>query len=125
MAKPPKIEVVLPEPETMTVEKPADYSARGWLYFSHKKFNLAADDFTHVVGMDAADIEAWYGLGLTLKSEGAKGQAVEAFEHVLNLLGNIQDHQRSSVLGRLVRGQINHIQTGDWNLEKEVWKSIK
>ena len=79
------------------VEKPADYAERGWLYFSHKKFDLAADDFNRVVGMDASDIEAWYGLGLTLKGEGAKDQAVDAFEHVMRSVGK---YSRSPTLQR-------------------------
>ena len=57
MAKPPKFEVVVLEPETMKVENPADYSERGYLYFSRKKFDLAAEDFNHVLGIDANNFD--------------------------------------------------------------------
>ncbi len=125
MAKPPKIQEVVPTPESIKVEKPADYAERGYLYFSQKKYDQAKEDFRHVLGMDAFNLEAWYGLGLTLKGAGNNAEAVNAFEHVLNLLGYVEDHQRANVLGRLVKGHINQLKTGDWNLEKVVWKSVK
>ena len=125
MAKPPNIQAVVPTPESIKAENPADYAERGYLYFSQKKFDQASEDFRHVVGLDASNLEAWYGLGLALKGAAQNTQAIDAFEHVLNLLGNIEDHQRANVLGRLVKGHINQLKTGDWNLEKEVWKSVK
>jgi tetratricopeptide (TPR) repeat protein len=123
MAKYPITEESLPDPETMKPEKTDEYAERGYRYFSEKKYELAAKDFSHIVDMESGNIEAWYALGLTLKWEGEKTKAVDAFQHVLNLIGNIPDSQRANVLGRLTKGHINMITTGDWNLEKEVWKS--
>jgi tetratricopeptide (TPR) repeat protein len=124
MAKSPKAEMAKLEPETMKVEAPADYAERGWLYFSRKKFDLAIEDFRHVTESDANAIDSWYGLGLTLKANGSPEQAVTAFDHILAALNQIEDRQRASVLSRLVKGHLNQIKTGDWNLEKEVWKSV-
>ncbi len=58
---------------------------RGWLYYSHKQFELAIDDFQHVLTTDADNIDALYGLGLTQKAAGASPKALATFEQVLKL----------------------------------------
>jgi tetratricopeptide (TPR) repeat protein len=109
----------------MKVETSSDYLQRGWLYLSSHQLELAAQDFRHILETEAENIEALYGLGLTLKADGKKEPAVESFERILGLLPKIQDSQRASVLSRLVKGHINLMKTGDWNLEKEVWQRKK
>lgn len=123
MAKPQVAEPIA-DPTTMRVDTPADYAKRGWLYFSRQNFDLASQDFRHILNLDANDIDAWYGLGLAQKSAKNTAKALEAFEKVLSLIVIIDDPQRASILSRLAKGQINQIKTGDWNLEKEVWKSV-
>lgn len=124
MAKPKTIETPVPDPSTMIIASPADTLERGWLYYSSKKFDLAIADFQQVLAADANTLDALYGLGLTLKATGANPKALEIFEKVLAQIPNIPDHQKESVLSRLTKGHINQIKTGDWNLEKEVWKSV-
>ncbi len=124
MAKTIKTEWVAPDPENMKVDTQADYAERGWLYLSHKKFEQSINDFRHVVGTDSSELDSWYGLGLALKAAGSKDKALDAFEHVLSLINKVEDRQRASVLSRLAKGHINHINTGDWNLAKEVWKTV-
>ena len=124
MAKPPAAEIINLDPSLMGAETPAEYAKRGWAYFSTKKFDLSAEDFRKALSSDAGDVDSWYGLGLALKGSGTTSKALEAFEKILESIGSIEDRQRASVLSRLVKGQINMMKTGDWNLEKEVWKNV-
>lgn len=122
MAKPKIVEKGVPDPAAMNAETPMEYASRGWLFFSNHKYDRAVDDFRHILDVDKNDLDAWYGLGLSLKAAGSSDEAVEAFNHVLGLISVIENKQRASVLERLAKGQVNLIRTGDWNLEKEVWK---
>lgn len=124
MAKKNLPQTVALDPATMKVETPAEYLQRGWLYFSSQQYELAEKDFRRILETDAGHIDALYGLGLVLKVEGKTDKALEAFENILGLLSKIDDPQRANILGRLVKGQINQMKTGDWNLEKEVWQRI-
>ena len=124
MAKSIKTELAAPDPEKMQVSTQADFAERGWLYLSHKNYDRSVADFRQVVATDPGDMDSWYGLGLALKASGSKEQALEAFERVLALISKVEDHQRASVLSRLAKGHINQIKTGDWNLAKEVWKTV-
>lgn len=125
MAKKDPIQSTIPDPTTLKVEKPSDYLERGWLYFSRQNYEQAAADYQEVLTTEPEHIDALYSLGLTLKNQGESKRAVEIFEKILGLLPHIDDHQRASVLSRLVKGQINMMKTGDWNLEKEVWHRVK
>lgn len=124
MAKTPVISVEPPNPSTMKAETVDDYAKRGWAFFSIQQFDLSASDFNHVVAEEPENIDSWYGLGLALKGSGTTSQATDAFEKVLQLIHLVEDHQRANILGRLAKGQINQIKTGDWNLEKEIWKNV-
>lgn len=124
MAKPKSFEVSVPDPTLMKVETAADTMERGWLYYSHKNFDLAIDDFKHILTTDSDNVDALYGLGLTQKAAGTLPQALVTFEQVLKLVPNISDRQKKSILLRLVKGHINQMRTGDWNLEKEVWNYV-
>ena len=122
MAKPKIVESINLDPTAVKVESIMDYASRGWLYYSSRQYEKAVNDFRHVLEVNNDEMDAWYGLGLSLKAAGDTIGAVDAFTSVLGLIGSLTDKQRASVLTRLVRGQINQIKTGDWNLEKEVWK---
>jgi tetratricopeptide (TPR) repeat protein len=122
MAKPKIVENAIPDPATMNASTAMEYASRGWLYFSNQNFEKATHDFRQVLNIDKNEIDTWYGLGLSLKASGSADEAVEAFNKVLELIRLIKDKQQANILERLAKGQINHIKTGDWNLEKEVWK---
>ena len=124
MPKSKEMTAVIVDPATMKAETPADYTKRGWLYYSKQKYDLAVEDFRQGLTSETQNIDTWYGLGLALKASGTTLKAVEAFETVLGLLGKLEDKQRANILGRLTHGQINQMKTGDWNLEKEVWKRV-
>jgi len=123
MAKSPKqIVETIPDPDQINPQTTDDFLERGWLYYTHKKYELAEADFNHVLQHEPANADAWYALGLTLKAMGENQKAVTAFARIASVIGEIDDHQRATIISRLAHGQINQINTGDWNLEKEVWK---
>jgi len=122
LAKIKIVETIVPDPAGMSASTATEFASRGWLFYSHQKYEKAVDDFHQVLEIDKNDVDGWYGLGLSLKFAGSTVDAVEAFNKVLGLINTLEDKQRANVLGRLVKGQINQIQTGDWDLEKEVWK---
>ncbi len=123
MARSPKQAVdTLPDPEKMNPQSPEDFLERGWLYYSLQKYELAQADFDVALRNDPDNLDSWYALGLTLKAMGNGLKAVEAFSRVDALTGYIDEHQKAMIISRLAHGQINQIKTGNWNLEKEVWK---
>ncbi len=123
MARIPKQTVeVVPDPEKMNPQTMEDFLERGWLYYSIKKFELAEADINIVLKNEPGNIDGWYALGLTLKAMGDGQRAAEAFSRIDSMIGEIEDHQKAMIISRLAHGQINQIKTGNWNLEKEVWK---
>ena len=119
-----KVEVISLEPEEMIPPSTAEFLKRAWLYYSRKKLDLAEKDYKTALEKEPENVDATYGLALTLKASGASSRALEFFEKSLTLLESITDTQRAHILGRLIHGQINQIKSGDWNLEKEVWQSV-
>ena len=90
-----------------------EFLERGWLYYSHKKYELAEADFNLVLQKEPASVDAWYALGLTLKVMGEAQKALDAFAKIDAVIGGIDDHQRATIISRLAHGQINQIKTGD------------
>ncbi len=123
MAKTPKrlVESV-PNPDTMNPQSTDDFLERGWEYYSGKKYELAETDFNLVLQKEPSNVDAWYALGLTLKAMGNLPKALDAFGKIDGVIRQIDDHQRATIITRLAHGQINQIKTGNWDLEKEVWK---
>lgn len=124
MPKAKEIAVVELDPAAMPAETPADRTKRGWAYLAKQQFDRATEDFQAVVSAEPANIDTWFALGLALKGSGATTKAVSAFEKVLELIGSVKDSQRAAIQTRLTHGHINQLKTGDWNLEKEVWKRV-
>lgn len=118
------VEITSLEPEKMVPQTTEEFLQRAWLFYSRKKFDLAEKDYRTALEKEPENVDAIYGLALTLKAAGASTKALEFFEKSLLLLESIKDPQRAHILGRLIHGQINQIKTGDWNLEKEVWQSV-
>jgi hypothetical protein len=89
---------------------------KGWLYHTKAEDEDAEGSFRAV--------EALYGLALVLKSQGRRKEAVQTFEQLINLLDMevLSDKVRSRMLRRLAKAHVNEIETGDWNLEAEIWQ---
>lgn len=111
------------EPEQLQPNSPAEFLHRAWLFYSRQKYSEAQADFEAVLSQEAGNFDAQFGLSLALKFSGDNQQALAAFEKTLTLVESIEERQRASIMLRLVRGHINQIKSGDWNLEKEVWQT--
>ncbi len=112
----------LPEPKT-----PAEYQRRGYAFYARGLFSEAEADFHKAIGLDPEMVDAVYALGMTLKAGKKNQESIQTFGQVLALLnaGAVADRVRADMLRRLSLGHINVIQSGDWNLEKEIWHKIE
>jgi tetratricopeptide (TPR) repeat protein len=102
-----------------------DYYQQGWLLHSSRKDEDAAEEkFRQALDSNPKHLDAYFGLGLVLKSQDRKQESIQAFQKVLELLESdpIDDKSRSEMLRRLTLAHINRMKSGDWNLEKEIWK---
>src|SRR3989338_2008063 len=101
--------------------KPNSSAARanlGMGYYGAKRYEEALPEFQAALKLDRNNVDAYYGLGLTLKASGEKKEAIEAFEKAIALAGRLSDEVKGQMLMRLAQGQINEIKTGDWGLTK-------
>lgn len=105
-------------PDTLTPATPAEFLTRGWLYYARGNYKAAEEDFRKALETNANDPEALYALGLNLLAAGRSQEAVEIFEKASNAAGAIDDHVRASMIQRLIKGHINRIRTGNWNLDR-------
>jgi tetratricopeptide (TPR) repeat protein len=109
----------IPEPSSSK-----EYQLRGYAYYTAGDFSQAVMDFEKAISLDSDDVEAQYGLALTLKMQDRVEESANAFRRVLDLLqaGAVEDPTRAKMLERLTKGHMNIMTIGDWNLEKEIWK---
>jgi len=92
----------------------------GWAFYGKRQYSEAARAFEAALAIDPNHLEARYGLALTYKASGARTNAITEFERVAALTEKIEDPVRQSMLHRHVKGHINLINTGDWNLGKKL-----
>lgn len=105
-----------------------DYYREGWsLHGSKKDEDAAEENFRQAIALNPKAVDAYYGLGLVLKAQDRRQEAILAFQQVVDLLATdiVEDRIRSQMLRRLSIGHMNQMKTGDWDLEKEIWKRIK
>ena len=116
------IEAKVLSPSDINPTTPADYLQRGWLFLSSKNPDKALVDFNTAVQQDPNNPDTYYALALALKTLGKNPEAIENFNKVLSYLGESTNHSTRQMLTRLTHGHINQINSGDWNLEKEIWQ---
>jgi len=119
-----------PEQTTNSLQRKTyeDYYRDGWtLHGSKKDEDAAEENFRQAIALNPKSVDAYYGLGLVLKAQDRRQEAIPAFQKVVDLLeaNPIEDRIRSQMLRRLSIGQMNQMKTGDWDLEKEIWKRVK
>ncbi|MDW8325641.1 MAG: tetratricopeptide repeat protein [Anaerolineales bacterium] len=109
------------ESEVTANPNSAEAHARlAWAYYGKGQYDEAARAVDRALSLDPDNFEAHYALGLIHKATGAKLQAVAEFEKASALAAAIEDAVRRQMLQRLIRGHINEINTGDWNLGKHI-----
>ena len=106
--------------------EPTDYDGfmrRGWYYHSRGNHSQAESDFRRALSFSQDSVDAHFALGLVLKTQGKKEDAVEAFNESMGLIeqGKIEDKAKKEMLRRLTLGHINELTSGDWNLEDQIW----
>jgi tetratricopeptide (TPR) repeat protein len=110
-------------PSSINPQTPDEFCKRGWLYYGRGEFSRAEADFVTSLEKEPDNPEYLYALGLTLKAAGSLDKALQKFEYALSLLNTLKDPVRAQVMHRLLLGHVNQLKTGDWNLEKEIWKA--
>lgn len=106
--------------------EPTDFDGfmrRGWVNHSRGEQAQAESDFRRALSYSQNSIDAHFALGLVLKTQGKKEDAVETFNVTMGLIeqGAIEDNEKRVMLRRLTLGHINELTIGDWNLEDEIW----
>ena len=94
----------------------AAHTDLGWGYYGRDQWVEAIEAFKQALQLDDQRLEALYGLGLALKANGAKTEAVAALEKTLPLVSALPDPAQQQMLKRLIAGHLNIIKTGAWNL---------
>lgn len=112
------------------IEEPqsaAEFQNKGWHNYGTGDLRAAEDYFRKAISLSPALIDAYYGLGLVQKAAGDRQGAVDTFQKVLDLLEHDTsiENTRQAMLHRLANAQVNMLNSGDWGLEKEIWKSGK
>ena len=102
------------------------YIRRGWAYHARGKHQEAEQDIHQALKLDTDSVDAHYTLGLVLKAQGKREEAIASFRETIGLIeaGKIEDKARNEILHRLANGHFNQLTVGDWNLEKEIWQHI-
>lgn len=111
----------LPKYQAEAAAHPQDADVQaglGWAYYGQRQFAEAIKTFQEALKLNSDHLEATYGLGLAHKMAGSTGLAVQTFETAAALAARIEDHDRHKMLTRLIGGQLNELQTGDWNLSE-------
>jgi tetratricopeptide (TPR) repeat protein len=102
-----------------------DYLKRGWAFYGKKDYKQAENDFRKTLSMQSDSVDAHFALGLVCKVQSRYDDAVKSFAEALKLLESKaeEDPGRRQMLRRLIKGHINELTKGDWDLEKEMWQS--
>ncbi len=116
----------LTEFESTESKEPTDYEGfmrRGWAFHAHGDQEQAESDFRRAISYSPESVDANFALGLVMKSQGNKDEAVELFNKSMKLIeqGKIDDPAKSTMMRRLTLGHVNELTTGDWNLEDQIW----
>jgi tetratricopeptide (TPR) repeat protein len=106
--------------------EPNDYESfmrRGWAQHSKGEQERAESDFRRAVSYSPESVDANFALGLNLKSQGRKEEAVEVFNKTMQLIedGKAESDSKTEMMRRLTLGHINELTIGDWNLEDQIW----
>ncbi len=93
----------------------------GWRHYSQKEYSQGIADFQKALELTPNNVDTLYALAMAQQAAGEKQESIETFTRVIHLLEDPQqgiDHTRALMLGRLARGHISRMQTGDWQLNK-------
>jgi tetratricopeptide (TPR) repeat protein len=104
-----------PESTTPSGNNPSttdDFIDRGWIHHVNGEHADAEASFRKALESNSQSIEAYYGLGMALKTQNQLQPALEAFEKVIALINADQmkdNPARASILRNLAQTQIQFI----------------
>jgi len=106
--------------------EPSDYESflhRGWTYNVRGEQEQAESDFRRAISFSPESVDANFALGLNLKYQGKKDEAVEVFTRTMEILegGEAERDSKTEMMRRLTLGHINELTTGEWDLEDQIW----
>ncbi len=93
----------------------------GWTAYNQHRMQEAESFFRRAIGQNSEDVDGLYALGMVLRYSGKSKEAVQAFNEAINVIGYLEDNPRGRMIRNLAIGHIHQLETGDWNLEKEIW----
>ncbi len=102
----------------------ADFLRRGMGFYARKQYEKAEADLRKATSLDPDAKDAYYSLGMVLKAQGRKEEAVQAFQRAIDVLTADKSDVSAEMLRRLALGHINELKKGDWDLEREIWKRV-
>jgi len=102
------------------------YLNRGVVFYARRQYEQAIQDLLQAASLDASLVDPHYCLGMAYKASQQNSEAIQAFQQALAQLEKqtILRAEAKTMLRRLALAHINEIQTGNWNLEKEIWRHI-
>ncbi len=111
-------------PSTKQAKTYEDYFREAWLRHATKDEDAAEENFRKAIALNPQSADAYYGLGLVLKAQDRRQEAISAFQQVVDSLNpeSEENRSRTHILRRLAIGHMNMLRSGDWDLEKEIWK---
>ncbi len=111
------------DPTTIEPQNADEYVKRAYAFHARGQYDKADQDLRQAISMDAHSSEAYYALGLNLKSMGRKEEAIQAFQQSLDYISQLEkeDTTRAHMLSRLIKGHINQLTKGEWDLRSEFW----
>ena len=117
---------VVGEYDPKELPEPTDYESfmrRGWAHHARGEQDRAETDFRRAISYSPESVDANFALGLNLKSQGRKDEAVEVFNKTMQLLEREEDERdsKTEMMRRLTLRHINELTIGDWNLEDQIW----
>jgi tetratricopeptide (TPR) repeat protein len=99
-----------------------DLLLKGWTSYVNSDFVSAEASFRQLILIDTRSIEAYYALGLSLKAQNRKDDAIEAFNKAVSLLQDKSlspNSTRASMLGHLATAHLSYLFNGEWNMKEK------
>ena len=112
-----------PEEPVQNPQTYAEFYRLGWAQHGVGKNDQAEANLRKAVELEPASVDAHYALGLALKAQDRRREAIQEFQTVVSMIEADPEHNsRTTMVRRLAKGWINLIEKGDWDLEEEIWK---
>ncbi len=120
---PVTVAVYKADPTATNPQNAVEHIKRGYAYHARAEYQKADEDFRKAISMDSSSSDAYFALGLNLKSLGRPADALKAFQQALDYMNKLeeQDTVRAHMLSRLTKGHINQLTKGNWDLRSEFW----